>query len=95
MVFTGQAQKEMVKVQDEMSAKMAVQASAPGASESFKTQAEAILQVAKMKQKLILESKNLTSQEKEAYEVRIKNVEAMYDEAIALAQVVEEQKKKA
>jgi hypothetical protein len=78
-----------------MSAKMAEQAAAPGASESYKTQAEAILQVAKMKQKLILESKNLTSQEKEAYEARIKNVEAMYDEAIALAQVVEEQKKKA
>ena len=35
-----------------------------------------------MKQKLILESKNLTSQEKEAYEARIKNVEAMYDEAM-------------
>ena len=95
MVFTGQAQKEMVKVQNEMSAKMAQQASAPGTSESYKTQAEAILQVAKMKQKLILESKNLTSQEREAYEARIKNVEAMYDEAIALAQVVEEQKKKA
>lgn len=50
MVFTGQAKKEMIKVQDEMSAKMAVQAAAPDASSSFKMQAEGIQQVTKMKQ---------------------------------------------
>lgn len=95
MVFTGQAQKEMVKVQDTMSAKIAVQKAAPGASESFKLQAEGIESVSKMKQKLILESKNLTTQEKADYEARIKNVEAMYDEAAALAKLVDEQKKQA
>jgi hypothetical protein len=53
-------------------------------------QAEGIQQVTKMKQRLILESKNLTTQEREAYEARIKNVEAMYDEATALAKLVDE-----
>lgn len=95
MVFTGQAEKEMIKVQDAMSAKVTVQKSAPGASESFKVQAEGIESVSKMKQKLILESKNLTTQERADYEARIKNVEAMYDEAAALAKLVDEQKKQA
>ena len=95
MVLTGQAKKEMVKVQDTMSAKLAVQMSAPGASESFKLQAEGIASVSKMKQKLILESKNLTTQERADYEARIKNVEAMYDEAAALAKLADEQEQTA
>jgi hypothetical protein len=39
-----------------------------------------------MKSKLVLASKELTTQERQEYEAKINNIEAMYKEAAALAE---------
>lgn len=86
MVFSGQAQKEMVNVQAALDKDLAIAKADPNASMSYKLQIDGISQVNKMKQALVLESKNLTEAEREEYEMKIKNVEAMYKEIAALGE---------
>lgn len=86
MVFTGQSKKAMQEVQSELDIKLAEQQANPNLSESYKIQLEGISKVNAMKQKLVLASKNLSNQEREEYEAKIKNVQAMYEEAAALAE---------
>jgi TP901 family phage tail tape measure protein len=85
MVLTGQAQKLMVEVQNETTSKLKEIQDDPSSSLSYKTQAEGIAQVTAMQQKLIVNSKNMTEQEKTNYQARIQNVQAIYEEAEALA----------
>ena len=93
MVFTGQANKEMQKVQSDLSMSIKTAQATPGASTEYKIQLEGIAQVNAMKQKLTLASKNLTSQEIAEYEAKIDNVKAMYDEVAALSAKAEALKK--
>lgn len=84
LVFTGQAKKAMYEVQGELDMNLQVAKTDPNASASYKVQLEGIETVNKMKQKLVMSSKNLTEQEKQEYEAKIRNVEAMYQEVAAL-----------
>ena len=93
MVFTGQANKEMQKVQSDLDMSIKTAQATPGASAEYKVQLEGIAQVNAMKQKLTLASKNLTSQEIAEYEAKIDNVKAMYDEVAALSAKAEALKK--
>ena len=85
LVFTGQAKKAMLELQNDNLKKLNEIQQDPNTSLSFKTQAEGIAQVTLMQQKLVLNSKNLSDQEKMAYQARIQNVQAIYEEATALA----------
>ena len=84
MVFTGQAKKAMHEVQSELDMNLQVAKADPNISASYKVQLEGIETVNNMKQKLVKSSKNLTEQEKQEYEAKIRNVEAMYKEVAAL-----------
>lgn len=95
MVLTGQATKLMTELQNETNASLAQATSGSGVSESFKAQAEGIQRVNEMQQKLIINSKNMTETEREAYKARIANVQAIYDEVAALAKETEELEKSA
>jgi hypothetical protein len=53
MVFTGQASKEMQKVQHELNKEIAVQQATPGASQEYIAELEGLKQVSAMKQKLV------------------------------------------
>jgi hypothetical protein len=53
MVFTGQASKEMQKVQHELKKEIAVQQATPGASQEYIAELEGLKQVSAMKQKLV------------------------------------------
>lgn len=86
MVFTGQSKKAMSDMQSELNITLAEQQANPQLSDSFKIQLEGISKVNEMKQKLVIASKNLTSQEKAEYEAKIQNVGAMYEEIAALAE---------
>ena len=83
MVFTGQAEKEMVKTQNELQLVLQAQG-ANSTNDSYKVQVEGISKVTEMKKKLIAASKSLTQQEREEYEAKIKAVEGMYAEIDAL-----------
>lgn len=85
MVFTGQSKKVMQEVQSELNLKLAEQQANPALSESYKIQLEGMSKVNSMKMKLVLASKELSNQEREEYETKIRNVQAMYEEAAALA----------
>ena len=86
MVFTGQSKKVMSEMQNELNLTITAQKADPGLSESYKIQLEGIQKINTMKQKLVAASKSLTSQEQEEYKMKIQNVEAMYQEAAALAE---------
>ena len=86
MVFTGQSKKVMSEMQNELNLTITAQKADPGLSESYKIQLEGIQKINTMKQKLVAASKSLTSQEQEEYKIKIQNVEAMYQEAAALAE---------
>ena len=95
MVFTGQANKEMLKMQDEMASKLsAVVDPNSGYDEAYRIEAEGILKVTKMKQDLLSKSKNLTQEQKEYYQATIQNVEAIYKEVVALQKAEDAAKKK-
>lgn len=85
MVFTGQANKEMVRVQTELASTIEQEKASPGATDSYRIELDGIEKVNLMKQKLILASKDLTTQERQEYELKIQNVQKMYDEVAALA----------
>ena len=84
MVFTGQATKEMQRVQSELGMKLTAAQSTPGISSEYKAQLEGVAAVNNMKQKLIVSSQALTEQEREEYSAKIRNVDAMYKEIAAL-----------
>lgn len=90
MVFTGQATKEMARVQDQLGFNLEVAKSKAGGDKAYLAQLEGVEAVNSMKQKLVLATKSLTEQEQKEYEAKIQNVSAMYDEIAAL-----EKKKKA
>ena len=89
MVFTGQANKVMAETQANLSKEIAIAQADPNASTSYKIQLEGVARVNEMKQKLVLSSKNLTEAEREEYEMKIKNVSAMYEEIAALGKKAE------
>lgn len=86
MVFTGRSKKVMRDVQSELNIKLAEQQANPALSESYKIQLEGMAAVNAMKSKLVLASRELSSQEQKEYEIKIKNVQEMYKEAAALAE---------
>ena len=86
MVFTGKSKKVMRDVQSELNIKLAEQQANPALSESYKIQLEGMSAVNAMKSKLVLASRELSSQEQKEYEIKIKNVQEMYKEAAALAE---------
>ena len=93
MVFTGQASKEMTKVQDQLNLRLDLEMAKSQGDGQYSAQLEGIKAVNEMKQKLTLVSKNLTDQEKAEYEMKIKNVEEMYKEIAALEEKKKEQEK--
>ena len=93
LVLTGQAEKAMISVQDKTNAYLKSIQSNSNTSTSFKVQAEGISKVNEMQQRLIINSKNMTEAEQADYKARIQNVQAMYDEAAALAKENEELEK--
>lgn len=95
LVLTGQAEKAMISVQDKTNAYLQSIQSDPNVSTSFKVQAEGISKVNEMQQRLIINSKNMTEAEQADYKARIQNVQAMYNEAAALAKENEELEKRA
>ena len=84
MVFTGQASKVMVETQSQLNNSIAQAKTNPGLSESYKVELDGIAQVSAMKQNLILHSRNLTTQERAEYEMKIQTVQKMYEEIAAL-----------
>ena len=93
MVLTGQASKEMVKIQTQMSDEIAKK-SATSTSIVEKAQYTGQQQVLAMRKQLTLASKNLTKAEIAEYEAKIKNIEAMNEEVVAAAKLVEQQQRK-
>ena len=92
--LTGQAKKDMEAMQIQMGAKLATIQADPSLSEGFKIQAEGIEKVNIMKQKLVKASETLTAAEREEYEARIRNVQAMYQDIDALVKKKEAAEKK-
>lgn len=97
MVLTGQATKLMTETQQKTQEYLnTIKNDDSGAySLTFKTQAEGMAKVNEMQQRLILNSKNMTEQERQSYQLKIQNVQMMYEEANAIAKEVEELEKKA
>lgn len=93
-VFTGQAKKAMLQVQNKTE-KYLKTVEQGNYSLTFKTQAEGLAKVDAMQQKLILNASNMTEQEQDAYKLVIQNVQAMYKEAEAASKVVEALQEKA
>lgn len=89
MVVTGQSQKLMEKVQQKTKDKLTTMMMDPSTSSGYKTEAEGILKVLEMQQKLVKSSHLLTDQERQEYEMRIKNVQSMYKEVEALNEKAE------
>lgn len=86
MVFSGKAKQVMSETQSELNIVLKNQQANPALSESYKIQLEGISKVNQMKEKLVLASKELTSQERAEYQAKIDNVAAMYEEIAALAE---------
>ena len=86
MVFSGKAKQIMSETQGEMGVILKNQQANPALSDSYKLQLEGIAKVNQMKEKLVLASKELTSQERAEYQAKIDNVAAMYEEIAALAE---------
>ena len=84
LVFTGQSDKLMKEVQDKTLAQFANMKSSAVLDDSFKLQVEGLEKVTMMQQRLVMSSKNLSAEEIETYKMRIKNVQAIYDEVTAL-----------
>lgn len=84
LVFTGQSYKLMEEVQDKTLAQFANMKSSAVLDDSFKLQIEGLEKVTLMQQRLVMSSKNLSAEEIETYKMRIKNVQAIYDEVTAL-----------
>ena len=97
MVLTGQATKLMTEAQQKTQEYLnTIKNDDSGAySLTFKTQAEGMAKVNEMQQRLILNSKNMTEQERQSYQLKIQNVQMMYEEANAIAKEVEELERKA
>ena len=97
MVLTGQATKLMTETQQKTQEYLnTIKNDDSGAySLTFKTQAEGMAKVNEMQQRLILNSKNMTEQERQSYQLKIQNVQMMYEEANAIAKEVEELERKA
>ena len=97
MVLTGQSVKLMTKIQDKTKNYLeTIENDSTGKySLAFKTQAEGMAKVNEMQQRLILNSKNMTEQERQSYQLKIQNVQMMYEEANAIAKEVEELERKA
>ena len=93
MVFTGQATKEMKRMQSNLNVELLVQKADPRLSEGYKLQIEGISKVNQMKQKLVIASKNLTDSERAEYQAKINNVKSMYEETALLAKKKEELQK--
>ena len=87
-VFTGQAKKAMLQVQNKTEEYLKT-IEQGNYSLAFKTQAEGLAKVDAMQQKLILNASNMTEQEQDAYKLVIQNVQAMYKEAEAASKVVQ------
>lgn len=83
--LTGGARKDMLATQAQLDAKLQMTQADTSLPESFRIQAEGIARVNKMKQELVDKSALLTDAEKEEYEARIRNVQAMYKDIDALA----------
>ena len=92
MVLTGQGQKLMLQVQQTTANKAMEVRSDASTSEKTKIEAEGVARLTEMKKRLIIESKNLTETEKADYEERMKNVEAIYEEAAALGAEIDKLK---
>ena len=84
LVITGQSDKLMKEVQDKTLAQFANMKSSSVLDDSFKIQVEGLEKVTLMQQRLVMSSKDLTAEELETYKMRIKNVQAIYDEVVAL-----------
>lgn len=84
LVITGQSDKLMKEVQDKTLAQFANMKSSSVLDDSFKIQVEGLEKVTLMQQRLVMSSKDLTAEEIETYKMRIKNVQAIYDEVVAL-----------
>lgn len=97
MVLTGHATKLMTELQEETQEYLnTIKNDNSGTySLTFKTQAEGMAKVSEMQQRLILNSKNMTEQERQSYQLKIQNVQMMYEEANAIAKEVEELERKA
>lgn len=97
MVLTGQATKLMTETQQKTQEYLNTIKNDDNGTYSltFKTQAEGMAKVNEMQQRLILNSKNMTEQERQSYQLKIQNVQMMYEEANAIAKEVEELEKKA
>lgn len=97
MVLTGQATKLMTETQQKTQEYLnTIKNDDRGIySLTFKTQAEGMAKVNEMQQRLILNSKNMTEQERQSYRLKIQNVQMMYEEANVIAKEVEELEKKA
>lgn len=86
MRFTGQAKEETIKVQQSMSQIIKGEADDTAMYDlGYSVQLRVIDQVNKMKQQLILKSKDMTEQEKLEAQIRIDNVAAIGQETAALA----------
>ena len=92
MVLTGQATKLMIETQQKTQKYLnTIKNDGSGTySLAFKTQAEGLAKVNEMQQRLILNSKNMTEQEKQSYQLQIQKVQMMYEESNAIAKEVEE-----
>ena len=84
--LTGQAKKDMLSMQVQLDTALTTTQNDKSLPESFRIQAEGIANVNRMKQALVAKSKELTDTEREEYEARIRNVQAMYKDIDALVQ---------
>lgn len=94
MVITGQANKLMIKTQNENIEYMQKQAQVPGISTTRQVSLEKDIQLAKLQQKYNVSQNLMTQEEQESFRIKKQNVEASYDEAINIAKQVDLLKEK-
>lgn len=95
MVFSGLATKSMIDIQQKTREALQQEALNPRLTEAQKIQNVAMQTTLTLREELVKNSKNLTAQQIQEEEARIRNVEAMYKEAAMAGKVLDGKKKEA